>query len=83
MIESQKLGTITPDQIKGVLSENAIDMNNRYTRGFDKGFDYNTGHGFIQADELLVQFDILIYMLKILSWKLFVLITLLQSETGR
>jgi subtilisin family serine protease len=51
MIEAQKLGTITPDQIKGVLTKNAIDMNNRYTRGFDKGFDYNTGHGFLQADK--------------------------------
>lgn len=51
MIEAQKLNTITPDQIKGILADNAIDMNDRYTTGFDKGFDFNTGYGFIQADK--------------------------------
>jgi len=51
MIEAQKLKTMTPDQIKGILADNAFDMNNRYTRGFDKGFDYSSGWGFIQADK--------------------------------
>lgn len=51
MIEAQKLNTITPDQIKGVLTDNATDMNDRYNPGFEKGFDYNTGYGFIQADK--------------------------------
>lgn len=51
MIEAQKLKTITPDQIKGVLEENAIDMNDRYKPGFETGFDFNTGYGFIQADK--------------------------------
>ncbi len=51
MIEAQKLKTITPDQIRGVLMKNAIDMDNVYTDGFDKGFDFNTGAGFIQADK--------------------------------
>jgi hypothetical protein len=37
MIEAQKLKTITPDQIKGVLSANTVDMDNLYTPGFDKG----------------------------------------------
>lgn len=51
MIEAQKLNTITPDQIKSILEESAIDMNDRYKPGFEKGFDYNTGYGFIQADK--------------------------------
>lgn len=51
MIEAEKIKTITPDQIKGILEDNAIDMNDRYKPGFEKGFDYNTGYGFIQADK--------------------------------
>ena len=50
MIEAQKLNTLTPDQIKGILESTAIDMDNIYTDGFDKGFDFNTGYGFIKAD---------------------------------
>lgn len=51
MIEAQKLKTITPDQIKGVLAANAIDMDDIHnTPQFDKGFDFNTGAGFIRAD---------------------------------
>ena len=50
MIEAQKLKTITPDQIKGVLESKAADMDNIYTDGFDVGFDYNTGYGLIKAD---------------------------------
>ncbi|HET9277131.1 MAG TPA: T9SS type A sorting domain-containing protein [Flavitalea sp.] len=50
MIQAQKLKTITPNQIRGVLSSNTIDMDNIYTPGFDKGFDFNTGTGFILAD---------------------------------
>jgi hypothetical protein len=58
MIEAQKLKTITPDQIKGVLSANTIDMDNLYTPGFDKGFDFNTGTGLIVGDAAvgIVQF---------------------------
>ena len=51
MIESQKQNTITPDQIKGILSSTASDMDDIYTDGFDVGFDYNTGYGFINADK--------------------------------
>ena len=51
MIEAQRLNTITPDQIKGVLSATASDMDNIYTDGFDVGFDFNTGYGFINAEK--------------------------------
>lgn len=50
MIQAQKLKTITPDQIKGVLSAHTVDMNDIYTPEFDKGFDFNTGTGLILAD---------------------------------
>ncbi|HZG26746.1 MAG TPA: S8 family peptidase, partial [Chitinophagaceae bacterium] len=51
MIQAQKLQTITPGQVKGVLSSHTYDMDNIYTPGFDKGFDFNTGTGLIKADE--------------------------------
>ena len=50
MIDAQKLHTITPAQIKGILQIHAVDMDNPYTTGFDKGFDYATGYGLIRAD---------------------------------
>ncbi len=49
MIEAQKLRTITPSQIKGVLSSHTWDMDNPYTTGFDKGFDFASGFGLINA----------------------------------
>ena len=51
MIDAQKLHTITPAQIKGVLESNTWDMDNPYTPGFDKGFDFATGFGLIKATD--------------------------------
>ncbi|MEP6748976.1 MAG: S8 family serine peptidase [Bacteroidota bacterium] len=51
MIEAERLHNLTPNQIKGVLSSNTVDMDNVYTPGFDKGFDFNTGYGLIKADD--------------------------------
>ena len=51
MIQAERLNNITPDQIKGVLSATASDMDDRRTPGFDKGFDFATGYGFINADK--------------------------------
>lgn len=51
MIDAQKLHTIKPAQIKGILETHAVDMDNPYTPGFDKGFDFATGYGFIVADK--------------------------------
>jgi len=50
MIEAEKLNNLTPGQIKGVMMANTVDMDNIYTPGFDKGFDFNTGTGLIKAD---------------------------------
>ncbi len=49
MIEAEKFNTITPAQIKGILSTNTYDMDNPYTTAFDKGFDFATGYGLIKA----------------------------------
>ena len=51
MIEAQKLNTITPDQIRGVLSSKTVDMDDPETDGFDKGFDFASGYGLIEADK--------------------------------
>jgi Subtilase family/Secretion system C-terminal sorting domain len=51
MIEAQKLNTITPDQIRGVLVSNTSDMDDPLTPGFDKGFDVASGYGLIEADK--------------------------------
>ena len=50
MIEAQKLNTITPDQIRGVMSAQASDIDNPWTDGFDKGFDFASGYGLVRAD---------------------------------
>ncbi len=50
MIDAERLNNITPDQIKGILSATAVDMDDiNYTDYFDKGFDFNTGYGLINA----------------------------------
>lgn len=51
MIDAERLHHITPDQIQGILSATATDMDNIYTDGFDKGFDFNTGYGFMNAEK--------------------------------
>ena len=51
MIDAQKLHTLKPAQIKGILATHALDMDDPYTDGFDKGFDFMTGAGFIAADK--------------------------------
>jgi subtilisin family serine protease len=51
MLDAEKGHRLTPDQIKGILSASTIDMDNIYTPGFDKGFDFNTGYGLIKADD--------------------------------
>jgi len=51
MIEAQKLNTITPDQIRGVMTSSTSDMDDPLTPGFDKGFDVASGYGLIEADK--------------------------------
>ena len=51
MIDAEKLHTITPSQIKGILETNTWDMDNPYTTGFDQGFDFASGYGLINASD--------------------------------
>ncbi|MET0242802.1 MAG: T9SS type A sorting domain-containing protein [Flavitalea sp.] len=50
MIEAQKLNTLTPESIRGILKSRTYDMDNPGTPGFDKGFDHKTGTGLIRAE---------------------------------
>jgi len=58
MIDAQKLHTLKPGQIKGILSSHAVDMDDPYTTGFDNGFDFTTGAGLIVADNTLAGGDV-------------------------
>ena len=49
MIDAQKLHTLTPSQIKGILETHTWDMDDPNTTGFDKGFDFASGYGLIKA----------------------------------
>ena len=41
---------LSPRLIKQVLELKPLDMDNPLTPGFDRGFDFKTGYGFVQAD---------------------------------
>jgi hypothetical protein len=41
---------ITRDGILAIMQQTALDMDDPSTPGFDAGFDFGTGYGFIQAD---------------------------------
>jgi subtilisin family serine protease len=49
MVEAS-LGSIVPEEVERALKRSAIDMDDPQTQGFDEGFDFRTGRGFIQAD---------------------------------
>jgi Ca2+-binding RTX toxin-like protein len=45
--------SLTPDAMYAALKSTAIDMDDPITPGFDIGFDFGTGFGFVQADRAL------------------------------
>ncbi len=49
----QKVPAITPAAILSAMETTALDMDDPSTSGFDTGFDFGTGYGFIQADRAL------------------------------
>jgi subtilisin family serine protease len=49
MLEASQ-GSISPEEVERALKRSAIDMDDPRTEGFDEGFDFRTGRGFIQAD---------------------------------
>ena len=53
LMQQQARGTLSPADIRTKLIQSAIDMDDPFTPGFDMGFDFGTGHGFVQADRAL------------------------------
>ncbi|AWM31964.1 T9SS type A sorting domain-containing protein [Hymenobacter nivis] len=43
-------GDLPPRTVTKFLQQSAVDMDNPLTPGFDRGFDFKTGVGFVQAD---------------------------------
>lgn len=44
---------LTSSQIRDILQQTAVDMDDPFTQGFDSGFDFGTGYGLIQADKAI------------------------------
>ena len=53
LMQQQARGTLSPADIRTRLIQSAIDMDDPSTPGFDRGFDFGTGYGFVQADRAL------------------------------
>jgi subtilisin family serine protease len=49
---------ISPDAMKTFFQFNTRDMDDPATPDFDYGFDFRTGHGFIDAEEIVGFFDL-------------------------
>ena len=45
--------SLTPEEIYAILANTAIDMDDNFTIGFDTGYDFNTGTGFVNASAAL------------------------------
>jgi hypothetical protein len=45
---------LTPTEIAAKMIETAQDMDDPFTTGFDTGFDFRTGFGFVQADKAVM-----------------------------
>lgn len=48
---------LPPLVLRGLLQATALDMDNPATPNFDKGFDFRTGFGFVQADAALARLN--------------------------
>lgn len=48
-------GKLKPDKLLKAMQETAIDMDDPRTPEFDKGFDFATGYGFLQADAAVAE----------------------------
>lgn len=46
---------VSAKSINQILAHTALDMDDPFTEKFDKGFDWNTGYGLIQADKATTQ----------------------------
>jgi hypothetical protein len=53
LMQQQARNTLSPTDIRTKLIQSAIDMDDPSTSGFDTGFDFGTGYGFVLADRAL------------------------------
>ncbi|GEO02686.1 hypothetical protein AAE02nite_03500 [Adhaeribacter aerolatus] len=53
LMQESRRNSLSPAAIAKNLISSAIDMNDPLTPGFDTGFDYQTGYGFVQATKAL------------------------------
>lgn len=53
LLQEKTHNSLSPATIGSILKQTALDMDDPSTPGFDTGFDYGTGYGFIQADKAL------------------------------
>ena len=50
LMQEAKRNKLNPANVLSIMRNSALDMDDPETPGFDKGFDYRTGAGLIQAD---------------------------------
>ncbi|MBC3784444.1 S8 family peptidase [Spirosoma utsteinense] len=53
LMQEKGNNALAPSTILTALEETALDMDDPSTAGFDTGFDFGTGYGFIQADRAI------------------------------
>ena len=54
LLQERSQNKMSPNDVRNRLSTTAIDMDDPSTPGFDVGFDFRTGYGFIQVDKALM-----------------------------
>jgi hypothetical protein len=58
LMQEAARNSLTPTSITDKLTATAQDMDDPFTPGFDTGFDFRTGYGFVQADKAVLAADI-------------------------
>ncbi|UHG92494.1 putative Ig domain-containing protein [Spirosoma oryzicola] len=53
LMQERAKNTLSPSDVLSKMTSTALDMDDPLTPGFDNGFDYRTGYGFIQADKAI------------------------------
>ena len=54
LMQEAASNSLTPSSITAKLTSTAQDMDDPFTSGFDTGFDFRTGFGFVQADKAVM-----------------------------
>jgi hypothetical protein len=54
LMQEAARNTLTPSDVRNTLTNTAQDMDDPFTAGFDVGFDFRTGYGFVQADKAVL-----------------------------